>query len=117
MLRHATVIELEQGPVHAKAIVAAPDAGTDPTTQFSVVDRVGRDYVATAQHGIANLCAPHEPALVIFTGFVVAFVAGMFAIRFFMRYVNDHKLTPFAIYCWLFGLGSLAILLARGHGA
>ena len=73
--------------------------------------------VSTAQHGIANLCAPHEPALVIFTGFIVAFIAGMFAIRFFMRYVNDHKLTPFAIYCWLFGLGSLAILLARSHGA
>ena len=73
--------------------------------------------VSAAQHGIANLCAPPEPGLVIFTGFVVAFIAGWFAIRFFMRYVNDHKLTPFAIYCWLFGLGSLAILIARGHGA
>ena len=64
-------------------------------------------------HGIANLAAAPEPALVIFTGFVVAFLAGMVAIRFFMRYVNDHKLTPFAIYCWVFGLVTLGILLAR----
>jgi hypothetical protein len=71
---------------------------------------------AATQHGIANLAAVPEPHLVILTGFVVAFLAGWVAIRFFMRYVNDHKLTPFAYYCWAFGLGTLAILLARGHG-
>jgi len=69
----------------------------------------------STQHGIANLAAAPEPIAVIATGFVIAFIAGWFAIRFFMRYVNDHKLTPFAVYCWLFGLGSLALLLARGH--
>jgi undecaprenyl-diphosphatase len=68
---------------------------------------------AATQHGIANLTAPVEPHLVIFTGFVVAFLAGMIAIRFFMRYVNDHKLTPFAYYCWAFGLTTLAIFLMR----
>ncbi len=74
----------------------------------------GTDAGATiVQHGIANLAAPPEAPLVILTGFVVAFIAGWFAIRFFMRYVNDHKLTPFAIYCWIFGLGTLAILLTR----
>ena len=67
------------------------------------------------QHGIANLAAPPEQLPVIITGFVVAFLTGMFAIRFFMRYVNDHKLTPFAYYCWAFGLVTLGILLARGH--
>jgi undecaprenyl-diphosphatase len=70
---------------------------------------------AAMQHGIANLAAPPEQIPVIITGFVVAFVAGMFAIRFFMRYVNDHKLTPFAYYCWAFGLVTLGILLSRGH--
>lgn len=68
---------------------------------------------ASTQHGIANLAAPTEPIGVIAVGFVVAFVTGWFAIRFFMRYVNDHKLTPFAIYCWAFGLLSLAALLVR----
>jgi len=67
------------------------------------------------QHGIANLAAAPEPLAVIATGFIVAFVSGWFAIRFFMRYVNDHKLTPFAVYCWIFGLGSLAVLILRGH--
>ena len=70
---------------------------------------------ASTLHGIANLAAPVEPIAIIATGFIVAFVAGMIAIRFFMRYVNDHKLTPFAYYCWAFGLGTLAILLTR-HG-
>lgn len=71
---------------------------------------------AATQHGIANLTTPVEPHLVIFTGFVVAFLAGMVAIRFFMRYVSDHKLTPFAYYCWAFGLVTLAILLSRHAG-
>jgi undecaprenyl-diphosphatase len=70
---------------------------------------------ASLQHGIANLGAPSEPITVIATGFVVAFLAGMIAIRFFMRYVNDHKLTPFAYYCWAFGLVTMGILLSRGH--
>jgi undecaprenyl-diphosphatase len=65
----------------------------------------------STQHGIANLAAPTEPLGVIAVGFIVAFVTGWFAIRFFMRYVNDHKLTPFAVYCWAFGLLSLAALL------
>lgn len=66
-------------------------------------------------HGVANLAAPPEPHLVIATGFIVALVVGMFAIRFFMRYVNDHKLTPFAYYCWAFGLVTLGLLLSRAH--
>lgn len=67
-------------------------------------------------HGIADLTAPPEPTAVIALGFLVAFITGVFAIRFFMRYVNDHKLTPFAIYCWVFGLGMIAILTARHFG-
>jgi undecaprenyl-diphosphatase len=81
--------------VHAKA---APDA-------------------AALHHGIANASAAPEPAAVIFAGFAVAFVAGWFAIRFFMRYVSDHKLTPFAVYCWLFGLAMIAVIALRSHGA
>jgi undecaprenyl-diphosphatase len=72
---------------------------------------------ASLHHGIANLAAAPEPKMVILVGSIVAFLAGMVAIRFFMRYVNDHKLTPFAYYCWAFGLAMLAILLARGHSA
>ena len=70
---------------------------------------------APEQHNIAMLGAAPEPTLVIALGFAVAFVAGLFAIRFFMRYVDQHKLTPFAIYCWLFGLASIAVISARHH--
>ena len=71
---------------------------------------------ASTLHGVANLAAPAEPHLVIFTGFVVAFLVGLVAIRFFMRYVSDHKLTPFAYYCWAFGLVTMGILLTRHAG-
>jgi len=65
--------------------------------------------------GFANLSTAPEPTLMIAVGFLVAFVSGLFAIRFFMRYVDRHKLTPFAIYCWLFGLSMIAVLLLRAH--
>jgi undecaprenyl-diphosphatase len=85
---------------------------------FEMLRIVGHTPVSeggSTLHGIANLAAPPEPHLVIFTGFVVAFLAGLVAIRYFMRFVNDHKLTPFAYYCWAFGIVMIAILLARGH--
>ena len=59
------------------------------------------------QHNIAPLGVAPEPSAVIVVGFVVAFVAGLFAIRFFMRFVDRHKLTPFAIYCWVFGVAMI----------
>lgn len=80
--------------------------------------RVIHPHVAEAvagQRGIAALYAAPEPLTLIATGFIVAFISGFFAIRFFMRYVNDHKLTPFAVYCWLFGLAMIAVITIRGH--
>jgi undecaprenyl-diphosphatase len=70
---------------------------------------------AGQQHNIGLIGVAPEPLLVIATGFVVAFVSGLFAIRFFMRYVDDHKLTPFAIYCWIFGLLMIGVIEARRH--
>ena len=67
------------------------------------------------QQNIAMLGTAPEPLFVIATGFVIAFIAGLFAIRFFMRYVDRHKLTPFAIYCWLFGLAMIGVIEARRH--
>ncbi|MBV8340688.1 MAG: undecaprenyl-diphosphate phosphatase [Candidatus Eremiobacteraeota bacterium] len=72
---------------------------------------------AVGQHNIALLGVAPEPLAVIATGFVVAFLCGLFAIRFFMRYVDRHRLTPFAVYCWIFGGACLAIIALRGHAA
>ncbi len=69
----------------------------------------------TGQHNIAMLGVAPEPLAVIATGFVIAFISGLFAIRFFMRYVDQHKLTPFAIYCWVFGLVMIGVIEARRH--
>lgn len=41
-------------------------------------------------------------------GAIVAFLSGIVAIRFLMRFLRERRLTPFAIYCAL--VGTLAIL-------
>jgi undecaprenyl-diphosphatase len=70
---------------------------------------------ASGVHGIASLAAAPEPTALIVVGFLAALISGMFAIRFFMRYVDQHRLTPFAVYCWLFGLFMIVFLALRGH--
>jgi undecaprenyl-diphosphatase len=67
------------------------------------------------QHNIAQLGVAPEPAAIIVVGTIVAFVSGLIAIRFFMRYVDRHKLTPFAIYCWVFGAAMIVIIMVRRH--
>jgi undecaprenyl-diphosphatase len=73
------------------------------------------DVHSSSLHGIANLAAAPEPLVVIAIGTIVAFACGLVAIRFFMRFVSDHKLTPFAVYCWAFGLFMLGVIGVR-HG-
>jgi undecaprenyl-diphosphatase len=46
----------------------------------------------------------------VLAGSVAAFVAGYIAVRFLTRYFENRTLTPFAVYCALAGLGSLAYL-------
>ena len=66
-------------------------------------------------HGFASVAAAPESMAIIAAGFLAALISGVVAIRFFMRFVDQHRLTPFAIYCWLVGFGSIAVILARGH--
>jgi undecaprenyl-diphosphatase len=68
-------------------------------------------------HGFGAVAAAPESTAIIAVGFLAALISGIFAIRFFMRFVDQHRLTPFAVYCWLFGLFSIAVILARGHTA
>jgi undecaprenyl-diphosphatase len=46
----------------------------------------------------------------LLAGAVAAFVAGYVAVRFLTKYFETRTLTPFAIYCTVAGLGSLAYL-------
>jgi undecaprenyl-diphosphatase len=46
----------------------------------------------------------------VLAGAVAAFVAGYVAVRFLTKYFETRTLTPFAIYCTVAGLGSLAYL-------
>lgn len=47
---------------------------------------------------------------VLFTGFVAAFVSGLFACKIMINIVKRVKLTAFAIYCALAGILALALL-------
>jgi undecaprenyl-diphosphatase len=44
----------------------------------------------------------------LLAGSVAAFIAGYLAVRFLTKYFETRTLTPFAVYCTLAGLGSLA---------
>ncbi|MUL66209.1 undecaprenyl-diphosphatase [Mycobacterium sp. CBMA 234] len=49
----------------------------------------------------------------VLAGSVAAFIAAYFAVRFLVKYFETRTLTPFAIYCAVAGLGSLAWLTLR----
>lgn len=52
--------------------------------------------------------------LPIIVGFLAAAVSGYLCIRWLMRFVQQHRLTVFAVYCAAFGAFCLVIGLARG---
>jgi undecaprenyl-diphosphatase len=60
----------------------------------------------------AGSLAAQAPDLVI--GFIAAAVSGYLCIRFLLRYLQRGRLYAFAIYCWVVGLGVIAIALFRG---
>ena len=51
----------------------------------------------------------------VLVGSIMSGVGAYLALRFFIRYVSDPKrtLTPFAVYCLVFGLGSAIYLSIR----
>jgi undecaprenyl-diphosphatase len=49
----------------------------------------------------------------IIAGSIASFVSAYLAVRFLTRYFETRTLTPFAIYCVLFGTASLIWLVAR----
>ncbi len=56
--------------------------------------------------------AEQAPMLVV--GFVTAGVVGFGCIHFLLRYLQRHRLYPFAVYCAVAGFACLLVALARG---
>ena len=56
--------------------------------------------------------ATQIPTLVV--GFVAAGVVGFGCIHFLLRYLQRHRLYPFAVYCAVAGVACLLVALARG---
>lgn len=46
-------------------------------------------------------------------GFAAAFLSGYACIRLLLAYVKERSLAVFAAYCWLMGLGTIAVYLLR----
>ena len=69
--------------------------------------------LAAGVYKVPDLLGPNGEGVrgQIAVGSVVAGVAAYFAVRFLDRYFRDKKLTPFAIYCALFGAAMIAKLL------
>ena len=49
--------------------------------------------------------------LPVLFGFSAAFVTGHACIRFLLSYLRDHSLSVFAVYCWMLGLLTLAVIV------
>jgi undecaprenyl-diphosphatase len=45
---------------------------------------------------------------VLWVGFAAAAISGLFAISLLLRYVQNHRYTPFVLYRWI--LGALVLL-------
>ena len=63
--------------------------------------------------GAASAGFEGAQALYLLAGFLAAFLSGYAALRFLLKYLQNHGLQPFAYYCWAFGLASLIIGLVR----
>jgi len=59
---------------------------------------------------LPNLGAALPPLLL---GFLAALLSGYACIRFLLNYVKERTLTVFAAYCWVVGLGTMALYLLR----
>ena len=49
--------------------------------------------------------------LALLLGFVTASATGYVCIRFLLAYLKQRRLTVFAVYCWVVGLGWMAVTL------
>ncbi|MGH2387601.1 MAG: undecaprenyl-diphosphate phosphatase [Chloroflexota bacterium] len=65
---------------------------------------------------IPNLLGPEGRPLLgdAVVGCVLAAISAYASVRFLMRYFTSGKLGPFAVYCWVAGLLSLIVVIARG---
>jgi len=53
---------------------------------------------------------------VLLAGFAAAAVSGFLAIRWLLRYISQHSLLPFAVYCVLLGAGTFSLTLTSPRG-
>ena len=73
---------------------------------------LGAGLLQTVDLAQAGNLVAQSPTLI--AGFVTAGIVGFGCIHFLMRYLQHHRLYPFAIYCAVAGFVCLLVALARG---
>jgi undecaprenyl-diphosphatase len=72
---------------------------------------LGAGLLKVVELGRTGALLTEAPVLV--AGFVAAALVGLACIHFLLRYLQRHRLYPFAIYCALLGMFSLVMSVAR----
>lgn len=90
-------------------------AGRKAATEFSFFLAIPTMLGATVYDLYKNRDALNESGLLaIAVGFVFAFFAGMFVVRWLVEFVGRHGFIPFAVYRIVLGVAMLAVLTMRG---
>ncbi|MCS7259285.1 MAG: undecaprenyl-diphosphatase UppP [Anaerolineae bacterium] len=79
---------------------------------LSIPALLGAGFVATVDLVRSESLSSELPPLAV--GFAVAAVSGYLCVRWLLRYLQGHRLTVFAAYCALLGVGCLVVALLRG---
>jgi undecaprenyl-diphosphatase len=89
----------------------------EPAARFSFLLAtpiiIGAGLLKVADLAQTGGLAAQAPTLIV--GFVAAGAVGFACIHFLLRYLERHRLYPFAIYCVIVGTVCLAVALARGR--
>ena len=88
----------------------------EPAARFSFLLAtpiiLGAGLLQTMDLAQAGDLATQAPTLLV--GFVTAGIVGFGCIHFLMRYLQHHRLYPFAVYCAIAGVACLLVALMRG---
>jgi len=88
----------------------------EPAARFSFLLAtpiiLGAGLLQTMDLAQAGNLAAQAPTLIV--GFVTAGLVGFGCIHFLLRYLQRHRLYPFAVYCAVAGFICLLVALARG---
>ena len=114
----AQAVAIAPGLSRSGATIAAGllrDLRRDDAARFSFlmsIPIIAGAAVMQTWSSVQGGISPGEPIHWVI-GLVAALTSGYLAVRFLLRYLRLHSLRPFAYYCWVVGLITLALTFVR----